>query len=257
VVNIQSAPTNLTDIRRQNQAWARDAVRSVLAGRSTEALQAFDQRGLISRSVDAQSSVQTLTHHWMADALPMQNKLVLTGTRLDAYRLNQSIRQALANEHKVTGEEIEFTTSQGGIRKVAAGDRVVFLRNDLGLGVKNGTLGVVTACRTADHHPCITVQVDDARAVTVDLTHYPHLDHGYALTVHKAQGTTIDGNVYVMASEVMTDREWSYVALSRAKGTTRIYTSDLEDVQLHQAMQRSHRKDTSIDHEIGRRAPEL
>ena len=80
------------------------------------------------------------------------------------------------------------------------------------------------------------------------LDQYGHIDYGYALTVHKAQGTTIDGNVYVMASDAMTDREWSYVALSRAKGTTRIYTSGIDDTQLQRDMKRSHRKDTSLDH---------
>lgn len=80
------------------------------------------------------------------------------------------------------------------------------------------------------------------------LAAYNHLDHGYVLTVHKAQGTTINGNVYVMTSEAMTDREWSYVALSRARGNTRIYTNGMDDTQLQRDMRRSHRKDTSMDH---------
>lgn len=242
--------SDLTEIRRQNQAWARDAVRAVLAGQSSDALAAFDERGLISRNADATASVEVLTEHWLADALPMHKKLVLAGTRLEAYRLNQSIRQALQASNTVAGTEVEFTTSQGGTRRLAAGDRVVFLRNDLGIGVKNGTLGIVTACHATDPQGSISVQIDGGKKIKVPLAQYNHLDHGYALTVHKAQGTTIDGNVYVMASEAMTDREWSYVALSRAKGTTRIYTSGMDDAQLQREMQRSHRKDTAIDHEL-------
>lgn len=240
--------SDLTDIRRQNESWARDAVRAVLAGQSSDALSAFDQRGLVSRNADPAASVQILTGHWMADELPIHKKLVLTGTRLEAYRLNQSIRQALQRANRVGSEEVEFTTSQGGTRRLATGERVVFLRNDLGLNVKNGTLGMVVACQSSIDHPGITVQIDGGKKIKVPLDQYSHVDHGYALTVHKAQGTTIDGNVYVMASEAMTDREWSYVALSRAKGTTRIYTSELDDAQLQRDMQRSHRKDTSLDH---------
>jgi Ti-type conjugative transfer relaxase TraA len=240
--------SDLTEIRRQNQSWARDAVRAVLAGQSAEALTAFDQRGLISRSADATASVKVLTEHWLADTLPMHKKLVLAGTRLEAYRLNQSIRQALQTSGNIGTTELEFSTAQGGIRKMATGDRVVFLRNDLGLGVKNGTLGIVTACPATGQQPIITVQIDGGKKVNVPLEQYNHVDHGYALTVHKAQGTTIDGNVYVMASDAMTDREWSYVALSRAKGMTRIYTSGIDDTQLQRDMQRSHRKDTSLDH---------
>jgi ATP-dependent exoDNAse (exonuclease V) alpha subunit len=178
----------------------------------------------------------------------MDRKLVLAGTRLEAYRLNQSIRSALQIEKIVGGKFVEFTTAQGGVRQMATGDRVVFLRNDLGLGVKNGTLGVVTDCQSSVDQPGITVKIDGGKTVQVPLAQYGHVDHGYALTVHKAQGTTVDGNVYVMASDAMTDREWSYVALSRAKGNTRIYTNNIEDAQLERAMQRSHRKDTSLDH---------
>ena len=240
--------SDLTDIRRQNESWARDAVRAVLAGQSSDALSAFDQRGLVSRTSDTAASVEILTDHWLADELPAHNKLVLAGTRLEAYRLNQSIRQALQGVNRVGHEEVDFTTSQGGTRRLAAGDRVVFLRNDLGLGVKNGTLGTVIACHPSTDDPGITVEIDRGKRIHVPLDQYGHVDHGYALTVHKAQGTTIDGNVYVMASDAMTDREWSYVALSRAKGTTRIYTSDIDDTQLQRDMQRSHRKDTSLDH---------
>jgi ATP-dependent exoDNAse (exonuclease V) alpha subunit len=240
--------SDLTEIRRQNESWARDAVRSVLAGHSSQAMAAFDQHGLISRSDDAAGSVETLTKHWLADALPMDRKLVLAGTRLEAYRLNQSIRSALQIEKIVGGKFVEFTTAQGGVRQMATGDRVVFLRNDLGLGVKNGTLGVVTDCQSSVDQPGITVKIDGGKTVQVPLAQYGHVDHGYALTVHKAQGTTVDGNVYVMASDAMTDREWSYVALSRAKGNTRIYTNNIDDAQLERAMQRSHRKDTSLDH---------
>ena len=72
--------SDVTEIRRQNESWARDAVRAVLAGQSSDALSAFDQRGLVLRSSDAAASLEILTGHWMADDLPMQKKLVLAGT---------------------------------------------------------------------------------------------------------------------------------------------------------------------------------
>jgi Ti-type conjugative transfer relaxase TraA len=241
--------SDLKDMRRQNQAWARDAVLAVIEGQSSRAISAFNEHGLVSRAADAATSVANLTEHWAADPLPMQNKLVLAGTRLEVYRLNQSIRKAMQDAHAVSGPEIEFETSQGGLRRLATGDRVVFLRNDLGLGVKNGTLGVVTGCSSDVKKPIVSVQIDGGSTIDVPLASYAHLDHGYALTVHKAQGTTVDGNVYVMASDVMTDREWAYVALSRAKGNTRIYTAGIEDEELLRDMRRSRRKDTSLDYE--------
>lgn len=242
---------NLTEIRRQNESWARDAVRAVIEGKAGQALQAFDQRGMVHRSSDLDSGVTALAEKWLEDAMPMADKLVVAGTRLEAYRLNQAIRAGLIERGQVHRTGIEFTTATGGVRQLASGDRIVFLRNDLGLGVKNGTLGVVTACSNATPvNPEVTVKLDDGKAVKVPLADYAYLDHGYALTVHKSQGTTVAGNVYVLTSDRMTDKEWSYVALSRAKGETRIFTTSQDDLQLQRAMERSRQKDTALEYGI-------
>lgn len=239
---------NLTEIRRQNEAWARQAVADAAMGQSGHVLDAFEQRGLITRSVDDAATVAALTQQWISDTLPQQKKLVVAGTRLEAYRLNQSIRQCLVESGQVDTMGVNFTTALGSDRVFGSGDRVVFLRNDLGLGVRNGTLGTVTETGTDSGNQTIRVRLDSGKHVEVPFREYAHLDHGYALTVHKSQGTTIDGNVYVMASETMTDREWSYVAISRAKGTTRIFTAMQDTTQLERVMQRSHRKETTLDY---------
>src|SRR5829696_8105915 len=38
----------------------------------------------------------------------------------------------------------------------------------------------------------LTVHLDDRRAVRFDLKDYAHVDYGYAATIHKAQGVTVD-----------------------------------------------------------------
>ena len=57
----------------------------------------------------------------------------------------------------------------------------MFLRNERGLGVKNGTLGTVVDLPTGG----LQVRLDDGREVGVDLKVYGHVDHGYAATIHK------------------------------------------------------------------------
>jgi hypothetical protein len=54
---------------------------------------------------------------------------------------------------------------------------------------------------------------EESRRVTVDSRYYDHLEHGYAATVHKSQGTTVD-RTYVLATPHF-DRHSTYVALSR------------------------------------------
>ncbi|MCB0916733.1 MAG: Ti-type conjugative transfer relaxase TraA, partial [Actinobacteria bacterium] len=91
----------------------------------------------------------------------------------------------------------------------ASGDRIIFLRNERGLGVKNGTLGTVESVSAQS----MAVRTDDGREVAFDTKDYSHIDHGYAATIHKAQGMTVD-RAHVLATPGM-DSHSAYVAMSR------------------------------------------
>jgi len=106
------------------------------------------------------------------------------------------------------GDEVRVTVERGG-RSFASGDRVMFLQNERGLGVKNGTLGTVEQVRAQS----MAVRTDNGRSVQFDLKDYNKIDHGYAATIHKAQGMTVD-RTHVLATPGM-DAHSSYVALSR------------------------------------------
>ena len=54
-----------------------------------------------------------------------------------------------------------------------------------------------------------------------------HASHAYATTGHKTQGMTINGEAFVLASDHIS-REWMYVAMSRAKDSSRIYIDTLD-----------------------------
>ncbi len=59
----------------------------------------------------------------------------------------------------------------------------------------------------------MSVRTDDRRSVSFDLKDYDRIDHGYAATIHKAQGMTVD-RTHVLATPGL-DAHGSYVALSR------------------------------------------
>ncbi len=50
-----------------------------------------------------------------------------------------------------------------------------------------------------------------------------HLDHGYAMTVHRAQGATVD-RAFVLGSDTV-DRGWGYTAMSRHRHEARLYVT--------------------------------
>src|SRR3954464_6140295 len=135
-------------------------------------------------------------------------------------------------------------------RAFAAGDRIMFLRNERSMGVKNGTLGTLERIEGSS----LTVRLDGAegRAVGFDLKDYAAVDHGYAATIHKAQGVTID-RAHVLASAHM-DRHAAYVGLTRHREGLDLHWArqDLRDrAGLDRALSRERAKDTTLDYAAG------
>ena len=162
----------------------------------------------------------------------------------------RAVRQAAGE----LGEDYRVQTERGE-RAFAAGDRVYFLRNERGLGVKNGTLG--TVARIEGHIPGLgdrlTVQLDDGRSVGFDLKDYAHIDHGYAATVHKSQGVTVD-RAHVLATSHM-DRHVAYVGLTRHRERVDLHWSEDQmgsRSRLARVLSRERLKDTSLDYSSAR-----
>jgi len=129
--------------------------------------------------------------------------------------LNHDIR-ALREQTGELGPNHNITTETGK-KLFSINDRIRFLRNDRDLGVKNGSLGIIDGIE----HGVLSVKLDGNTRVHVDTKFYKHLDYGYAATVHKAQGTTVDRS-YVLASTHF-DRHTAYVALSRHRDNATLF----------------------------------
>jgi hypothetical protein len=140
-------------------------------------------------------------------ASPDRSRIILTHTNDEVRILNEAARERMRAAGDL-GDELRVTVERGA-RNFASRDRVMFLQNERGLGVKNGTLGTVEQVSAQS----MTVQTDDGRSVRFNLKDYNRIDHGYAATIHKAQGMTVD-RVHVLATPGM-DAHGSYVALSR------------------------------------------
>lgn len=241
--NIGATP--LREIRRQRKEWARQAVMQLGAGAAGDAVRQFEERGLLKTAGGEHDLLAALVQDWVsAGGLDAPSShLILAPTRADCQKLNQLVRARLAKAGKL-GEsaiagEVEF----------AEGDRVQCLRNRRVLGVMNGTRGTI---RRVLHHTDsirLMIDTDDGRRVFLDPMEYPDLEHGYAVTVHKAQGVTVD-HAYVLANECMSDREWTYVAASRARNETRIYMDKWLKDEVVRVMSRSRPKDTTTEYEV-------
>jgi len=136
--------------------------------------------------------------------------------RSDVANLNARARERLREAGALGVEQAE-----PGERSFAVGDRVIAGRNDRTIGVTNGDTGRITGL--VDDR--LTVALDDGRSTEIPrgYTDDGHLDHGYAITAHRAQGATVD-RAFVLGSDELY-REWGYTALSRHRAEARFYVS--------------------------------
>jgi len=96
----------------------------------------------------------------------------------------------------------------------------------------------------------MSVRTDDGRSISFDLKDYDRIDHGYAATIHKAQGMTVD-RTHVLATPGM-DAHGSYVALSRHRdGMDLHYGRDdfAGQDKLINTLSRDRSKDMATDYE--------
>lgn len=215
----QAGMVELTEVWRQRLAWQKEATQQLAAGRTVEALEAYGRQGSIQTAATRDEARQALLAAWQQGGRddPSASRLMLAYTRDDALQLNRKARELRrAAGELANGEAIE---TERGVREFAAGDRLYFLRNERSLGVKNGSLGTVEKI----HNGLLQVRLDgpESRRVVVDAKRYAHLEYGYAATVHKTQGTSVD-RTYVLATPHF-DRHTAYVALSRHRDNVTVF----------------------------------
>ena len=237
----------ISEVRRQREDWQRDATRHLATGRTAQAIRAYEEAGHIHAAETREAARADLVERWdrARQAAPSETRMILTHTRDEVAELNQLARERLRASGEL-GEDVTIATTRGA-RDFARGDRIMFLRNERSLGVKNGSLGVVetvTATRMA-------VLMDDGRAVAFDAKDYADIDHGYAATIHKAQGVTVD-RAHVLATPGL-DRHAAYVALSRHRASIDLHygQDDFTDQDtLVGTLARERAKDMASDYAI-------
>lgn len=241
----------INGIRRQREDWQREATRAFGRGEAEKALDAYDNNGLLKEYETRDHAKAAVVNEWRTakERDPTKTQLMLAYRRIDVADLNNKARAHLKESGEL-GPEKTFSTHQGD-RMIAEGERIYFLQNDRQLGVSNGTIGMVECIRSGLRGDLLTVRLDDKKGTKVefDQRRYNAIDYGYAATVHKAQGATVD-RTYVLADRYY-DRNSSYVALSRHRETVTVHW-DRETFRhtdhLKQTMARIRDKDTTLDY---------
>ncbi|RWH90151.1 MAG: Ti-type conjugative transfer relaxase TraA [Mesorhizobium sp.] len=239
----------LETIYRQREEWMRKASLDLARGHVDQALAAYRSQGRVLGSELKAEAVENLIADWNRDYDPAKSTLILAHLRRDVRMLNELAREKLV-ERGILSAGHAFRTADG-IRHFDAGDQIVFLKNEGSLGVKNGMIGRVV--EAAPNRITVSLgESDQRRQVTVEQRFYNNLDHGYATTIHKSQGATVD-RVKVLAS-LSLDRHLTYVAMTRHREDLQLYygrRSFAFNGGLTKILSRRNAKETTLDYERG------
>ena len=121
--------------------------------------------------------------------------------------------------------KIEYKTADVVFR---CGDKIMAIRNNYdiewtdedgqsGYGIFNGDIGIITQINREDQ--CFTVCFDDGRSAILDYACFDDIEHAYAITVHKSQGSEYKSVIIPLLdcpSGLLT-RNMLYTALTRAE----------------------------------------
>ncbi len=261
----------LADIRRQKHDWQREASVAFATHRTAEGLQQYAERDYIRFAKDREQACADLIRDYLADRAqnPDGSRIALAHRRVDVRAINDGIRERLQAEGLLAKGGGQAGSEQGhgdgrtdceiiyqtvnGKRAFAPGDRIVLLENNRDLGVKNGMLGTVEAVEPNALHLRLDGSSggpNNPRHLALPVKDYQSFDHGYATTIHKAQGATVD-RAFVMASSTM-DRHLTYVAMTRHRDAVTLYAGrdELKDMKgMVASMGRSGVKETTLDYE--------
>lgn len=240
---------DLADNRRQVDPAERTALVDLREGRVDAALGRLIANGNVTLADNAELLRDAMVTDWLGAESSGAHVVMIALRRDDVDDLNDRARQSLRRAGRLGAEVLSVDDVS-----FAVGDRILAHRNRYDLGLVNGDTGVVAGVRDRR----LVVDLDSGRQVEVpkDYLESGHLGHGYARTVHKAQGMTCD-EALLLGSESLF-AEAGYTGLSRGRAHNHIYavaSSDelgpngAEDPLAHvrRTLQVSHGKTAAMD----------
>ena len=212
---------SLTEVRRQTKNDDRRATELMAEGNFHGALGRYDAKGDIHWSASLDQARAGLVKQWAADSAadPAKSRFVFAYTNDDVDLLNRDLRRVREGRGEL-GLSHSFETKHGR-HDFAAGDRFQFTGTEKALGIFNGNAGIIQSIDGSQ----ITVRLDgrSGTLLTFDAEAFGEFRHGYAGTIYKGQGRTLD-QTYLYHSEHWRSAA-SYVALSRHREKTELFVA--------------------------------
>ena len=206
----------LPDSVRQRDPEERAILAELRAGSVARAVEWYAAQGRVVSAPERLSALDAMVSAWADDVAAGQHTAMFAWRRANVAALNRLARERRAADGQLRGPEVQAPDG----RRYAAGDWVVTLAPTAGGGVVTSERGVVAAVDPSTG--TLSVRMQDGRLTrfSAEETAADRLDHGYAVTVHRSQGATVDT---AHRFEDGGGRELAYVGMSRARGSSKVY----------------------------------
>ena len=236
----QQGALQLSEVKRQREAWDREAVTQLRDGDRDAWATAYREHDRIVSEPTAGRLRARLVADWWQTSKDGSDTVMIAHRRADVADLNQRARRRMRDQGRLG--PVEIHTPQ---RSFAQGDQVICRRNERQFDLVNGTRGEVTALDAPTGRLTITDPNGHEHNVDRRYLDAGHLDHAYATTAHALQGATVD-HALVLGSEDLY-QQWGYTALSRHRHSARFYLhADAQDIRPLPGLERDY--DPAAEH---------
>ncbi|GAB3530694.1 AAA family ATPase [Photobacterium alginatilyticum] len=146
---------------------------------------------------------------------------VMAPTKALVKGINKQIQEAVNPD----GQRLEFEIhGDRFFLGLKLNDAILFTQNHYDKGIQNGSLGTLTnADAVGDSYGEVTL--DTGEKVEITQSVLDCIELGYAITLHKAQGSQFPRIIIALQTGKIVDRAWLYTALTRAESEIHIVGS--------------------------------
>lgn len=136
-------------------------------------------------------------------------------------------------------------TVRDSFKNLRLNDAILFTQNHYDKGIQNGSLGTLTHAESSGENYG-EVTLDTGNKIEVTQAVLDCMELGYAITLHKAQGSQFPRIIVALQKGKIVDRAWLYTAITRAESEIHIVGSANDFRQITEFPSHSHRRNSYL-----------
>jgi exodeoxyribonuclease V alpha subunit len=171
-----------------------------------------------------------------------ENSRVMAPTKALVADINKLTQEAV----NPNGNRLEIEMhGERFFQNLRLNDAILFTQNHYDKGIQNGSLGVLTSVdASGEGYGEVTLDTGDKIEVTQEVLDCMEL--GYAITLHKAQGSQFPRIIIALQKGRIVDRAWLYTAITRAEHEIHIVGTEDDFKAISEAPSHSHRRNSYL-----------